>query len=54
MKDEQKSRRDHSDRLTSTTKDGKIELAEEQLSQVSGGYPVAKLVDKTTTIFFKS
>lgn len=29
------SRRDH---LTSTTKDGKIELTEEQLSRVGGGY----------------
>ena len=36
MSYEQKSsRRDH---LTSTTKDGKIELTEEQLSRVGGGY----------------
>ena len=31
---EKSSRRDH---LTSTTKDGKIELTEEQLSRVGGG-----------------
>lgn len=36
MSYEQKSsRRDH---LTSTTTDGKIELTEEQLSRVGGGY----------------
>lgn len=36
MSYEQKSsRRDH---LTSTTKDAKIELTEEQLSRVGGGY----------------
>ena len=34
MSYEQRSRRDH---LTSTTKDGKIELTEEQLSRVGGG-----------------
>jgi hypothetical protein len=32
--DQKSSRRDH---LTSTTKDGKIELTEEKLSRVSGG-----------------
>jgi hypothetical protein len=36
MSNEQKSPR--RDPLTSTTKDGKIELTEEQLSRASGGY----------------
>jgi hypothetical protein len=36
MSYEQKSSR--RDQLTSTTKDGKIELTEEQLSRVGGGY----------------
>ena len=41
MSYEQKSsRRDH---LTSTTKDGKIELNEEQLSRVAGGTHVPGL-----------
>ena len=42
MSYEQKSsRRDH---LTSTTTDGKIELTEEQLSRVGGGYKVGEVV----------
>jgi hypothetical protein len=53
MSYEQKSsRRDH---LTSTTEDGKIELAEEQLSRVVGGgvhlkYQAALKV-RTETVF---
>ena len=52
MSYEQKSsRRDH---LTSTTKDGKIELTEEQLSRVGGGVHLkyqAALKVRTETVY---
>ena len=48
---EKSSRRDH---LTSTTKDGKIELTEEQLSRVGGGVHLkyqAALKVRTETVY---
>jgi hypothetical protein len=56
MSYEQKSsRRDH---LTSTTKDGKIELTEEQLSRVGGGHKANGQVEylklKIDSVFISS
>jgi hypothetical protein len=49
------SRRDH---LTATTMDGKIELTEEQLSRVGGGYKERGQVEylklKIDTVFINS